>query len=94
MYCPKKRPLAAFLQRLWAAADRRTTLRRGQAGASQTLCGGTRPAECGTHPDYNEIPREERERVYRSLGIQTIIVGAKAASELENAVSEAARWRA
>ena len=36
----------------------------------------------------------ERERVYRSLGIQTIIVGARAASELENAVSEAARWRA
>ena len=46
-----------------------------------------------TNP-YNEIAREERERVYRSLGIQAIIVGARAASELENAVSEAARWRA
>jgi len=46
-----------------------------------------------TNP-YNEIAREERERVYRSLGMQPIIVGAAAASELENAVSEAARRRA
>jgi len=46
-----------------------------------------------TNP-YNEIAREERERVYRSLGMQPIIVGAAAANELENAVSEAARLRA
>jgi putative ABC transport system substrate-binding protein len=46
-----------------------------------------------TNP-YNEIAREERERVYRSLGVQPIFVGAAAASELENAVSEAARRRA
>ena len=46
-----------------------------------------------TNP-YNEIAREERERVYRSLGMQAIIVGAATASELENAVSEAARRRA
>ena len=43
-----------------------------------------------TNP-YNEIAREERERVYRSLGMQPIIVGVAAASELENAVAEAAR---
>lgn len=46
-----------------------------------------------TNP-YNEIAREERERAYRSLGVQPIFVGAAAASELENAVSEAARRRA
>jgi len=46
-----------------------------------------------TNP-YNEIAREERERVYRSLGMQPIIVGAAAANELENAVSESARLRA
>jgi putative ABC transport system substrate-binding protein len=46
-----------------------------------------------TNP-YNEIAREDRERVYRSLGMQPIFVGAAAASELENAVSEAARRRA
>jgi putative tryptophan/tyrosine transport system substrate-binding protein len=46
-----------------------------------------------TNP-YNETAREERERVYRSLGVQPIFVGAAAASELGNAVSEAARRRA
>ncbi len=40
---------------------------------------------------YNEIAREERERVYRSLGMQPIIVGATQTSELEDAVAEAAR---
>src|SRR5439155_484050 len=31
--------------------DRRTTLRRGQDGAPQILCGGTCPARCRTHRD-------------------------------------------
>jgi putative ABC transport system substrate-binding protein len=43
---------------------------------------------------YSEIAGEERERVYRSLGMQAIIVGVAEASEVENAVAEAARRRA
>jgi putative ABC transport system substrate-binding protein len=46
-----------------------------------------------TNP-YNEVAREEREQVYRSFGMQLIIVGAAAPSELENAVSETVRRRA
>ncbi len=45
-----------------------------------------------TNP-YNEIAREERERVYRSL-VQPIFVNAAETNELENAVAEAARRRA
>jgi putative ABC transport system substrate-binding protein len=43
---------------------------------------------------YNEVAREERERVYRSFGMQPIIVGAAETNELENAVAEATRRRA
>ena len=41
-----------------------------------------------------ETTRQERERLYRSLGMQPIIVEVAAASELENAVAEVARRRA
>jgi putative ABC transport system substrate-binding protein len=40
------------------------------------------------------MTREERERRFRSLGMQPIIVEVAAASELENAVAEVARRRA
>ena len=44
---------------------------------------------------YYEIAvRDERERSYRSLGVQPIIVEVAAASELESAVAEVARRRA
>jgi len=43
---------------------------------------------------YNEIAREELERVYRSFRMQPIFVGAAETNELENAVAEAARRRA
>jgi putative ABC transport system substrate-binding protein len=43
---------------------------------------------------YNEIARKERERLYQSLGVQPIIVDVEAASEIENAIAEAARRRA
>jgi putative tryptophan/tyrosine transport system substrate-binding protein len=43
---------------------------------------------------YDEIVREENERMYRSLGLQPIIVYVAAASELENTVAEAAQRRA
>ena len=43
---------------------------------------------------YSEIVREERDRAIRSLGMQPITVGAAAAGELENAVTEAVRQRA
>ena len=46
-----------------------------------------------TNP-YFEIIREERERLYRSLGMQRIAVAVATASELESAVAEAARQRA
>jgi len=39
----------------------------------------------------NEIMREDTERLYRSLGMQRIVVAVAAASELENAVAEAVR---
>jgi putative ABC transport system substrate-binding protein len=41
----------------------------------------------------NEILREESERLFRSLGMQRIVVAVAAASELENAVAEVARRR-
>jgi putative ABC transport system substrate-binding protein len=41
-----------------------------------------------------EIMRQERERLYRSFGMQRIAVAVAAASELENAVAEVARRRA
>ena len=43
---------------------------------------------------YNEIARAHAEREYRSLGMQPIIVAVSAASDLENAVAEAARQQA
>ena len=46
-----------------------------------------------TNPFF-EILREERERLYRSFGMQRIAVAAATASELESAVAEAARQRA
>jgi len=46
-----------------------------------------------TNPFF-EIMREERERLYRSFGMQRIAVAAATASELESAVAEAARQRA
>jgi putative ABC transport system substrate-binding protein len=46
-----------------------------------------------TNPD-TEIMRQERERLFRSFGMQPIIVEVAAASELENAVAEVARRRA
>ena len=45
------------------------------------------------NPD-TEIVRQERERLFRSFGMQPIIVEVAAASELENAVAEVARRRA
>jgi putative ABC transport system substrate-binding protein len=46
-----------------------------------------------TNP-YTEMVREERERGFRSLGMQPIIVEVAAASEIESAVAEVARRRA
>jgi putative ABC transport system substrate-binding protein len=46
-----------------------------------------------TNPYYASV-REERERTYRSLGIQLIIVAVTAQSEFESAVAEVARKQA
>jgi putative ABC transport system substrate-binding protein len=43
---------------------------------------------------YHETMLEENERLFRSLGMQPIVVTVTAASELENAVAEVARRRA
>ena len=49
--------------------------------------------ENSTNPIFG-VKRKENEPLYRSLGMQTIIVEVAAASELENAVAEMARQRA
>jgi len=43
---------------------------------------------------YDETFREERERLYRSFGMQRIVIAVAAASELESAVAEAVQQRA
>ena len=47
-----------------------------------------------SNPNDEETFREEKERLYRSLGMQRIVIAVAAASELESAVAEAVRQRA
>ena len=47
-----------------------------------------------SNPYDDETFREERERLYRSFGMQRIAIAVAAASELESAVAEAVRQRA
>src|SRR5438034_7170270 len=68
---------------------KRLTLLRELLPTTQRVAVLVNPAN-----SYDEIAREERERVYRSFRMQPIIVLAAETSELENAVAEAVRRRA